>query len=58
MLNARLNNPTQTANPPLESFRSSQRPRISLISKTKDAFTGIVANKEDGIDSCNNRHCT
>ena len=49
MLNARLNELTQTANPPFIFAQVSDQE--FLISKTKDAFTGIVASKEDGIDS-------
>ena len=49
MLNSRLNELRQTANPPFIFAQVSDQE--FLISKTKDAFTGIVASKEDGIDS-------
>ena len=54
MLNARLNELTQTANPPFIFAQVSDQE--FLISKTKDAFTGIVASscKQGNRRRCGN----
>lgn len=49
MLNARLNELMQTANPPfIQAMADDQN---FLLAKTKDAFTGIAVSKEDGIET-------
>lgn len=49
MLNARLNELKQSANPPFIDAQVSDSE--FFLAKTKDAFTGIAACKEDGIDT-------
>lgn len=49
MINARLSELTQTPNPPFifaEAYDSD-----FFVSKTKDAFTGVAASKDDGIET-------
>lgn len=49
MLNARLNELAQTANPPY-IYAGTQDGNF-FVSKTKDAFLGVVVCKEDSIDN-------
>lgn len=49
MLNARLNELTQTANPPF--IYAGTYDDDFFVAKTKDAFTGVVVCKEDAIES-------
>lgn len=49
MLNARISELTQGANPPF--INAGAFDDDFLVSKTKDAFTGIAISKEDGIDT-------
>ncbi|WP_455671739.1 M16 family metallopeptidase [Phocaeicola sp.] len=49
MLNARLNELRQSANPPFIQAQVSDSE--FFLAKTKDAFTGVTACKEDGIDT-------
>lgn len=49
MLNARLNELTQSANPPFIQAQAGDGDY--LLSKTKEAFSGLAVSKEDGIDT-------
>lgn len=49
MLNARLNELIQSANPPF--IQSQAYDGEFFLAKTKDAFSGIAVSKEDGIDT-------
>lgn len=49
MLNARLNELIQSANPPFIQAEVSDGD--FLFAKTKEAFTGVAVSKEDGIDT-------
>lgn len=49
MMNARLNELLQTPNPPF--IYAAAYDANFFVSKTKDAFTGIVVSKEDGIET-------
>lgn len=49
MLNARLNELIQSANPPFIQAQVSDGE--FFLAKTKDAFNGIAVSKEDGIDT-------
>lgn len=49
MMNARLNELKQSANPPF--IQASAGDGEYLLAKTKEAFTGVAVCKEDGIDT-------
>lgn len=49
MLNARLNELIQSANPPF--IQAEVTDGDFLFAKTKEAFTGVAVSKEDGIDT-------
>ena len=49
MINARLNELVQSANPPF--VQASAGDDDYLLAKTKAAFTGVAVSKEDGIDT-------